>query len=323
MNSWRIIEGDAIEELTKLESGSVRMCLTSPPYWLLRDYGDLGQLGLEPTVDEYVDNLVEVFREVKRVLTDDGTLWLNIGDCYTGSGGAHKPHHKNPGLNNSAKRESTSLPGVVRRVEGLRRKNLIGIPWRLAFALQHDGWYLRDAVIWHKLNGLASGGNDRPASSYEYVFFLSKSDMYFSDFDAIAQPIAESTKKDMMRGFRARKSSAWKDYKKARGQNPSAVKERTIAGLGETARIRNVWPLPVQPFKGEHTATFPTWLAELPILAGSEEGDTVLDPFAGSGTTGVVALRNNRGFIGIEINPETVELARNRIISDAPLFNRH
>ena len=417
MSDWKIIEGDALSELRKLDAGSARMCLTSPPYWQLRDYDAEGQLGLEPTVDEYVDNLVTVFREVNRVLADDGTLWLNIGDCYTGSGGSHKAHHRNPGIDRSADRNGVPYTAGSRSVPGVGRKNLAGLPWRLAFALQQDGadiaalnaisraraalceayaddvvpdkvlavlesleaeyghakgtsWYLRSAIIWHKTNAMPNSSKDRPTSSYEYVFFMSKRDTYFSDFDAIAQPLAAKTIKDLMRGYEGRQSDTWKDYDGSGVQDPSTVKRNIIAGMRRknepkawathkgahgnfrrdgrehkysdaptacggtgtqlyspktetlaTAHIRDVWPMPTQPFKGAHFATFPEWLAELPILAGSAENDTVLDPFAGSGTTGVVSLRHNRRFIGIEINSETVEMARRRIIQDAPLLN--
>ncbi len=265
LNESMIIEADAKVALPRLPDKSVQCCVTSPPYWSLRDYNIPGQIGLEPTVDQFINRLVEVFSEVKRVLKDDGILWLNIGDAYTsGDRGYRAPDKKNP-VRGMSYRPDTP--------EGLKPKDLIGLPWKLAFALQKDGWYLRADIIWHKPNCMPESVKDRPTRAHEYLFLLSKSERYYYDYESIKEPTVDGKKRNR----------------------------------------RTVWSIPTQAFKGAHFATFPIDLIEPCILAGSRPGDFVLDPFFGSGTVGVVCERLGRRYVGIELNPEYVEIAVNRI----------
>ena len=256
-----VVQGDARVALPKLPDQSVQCVVTSPPYWSLRDYHMAGQIGLEPTVDQFINRLVEVFAEVRRVLKDDGVLWLNIGDAYTsGDRGYRAPDKKHP------VRAMTFRPPTP---DGLKPKDLIGLPWRLAFALQRDGWYLRSDIIWHKPNCMPESVKDRPTRSHEYIFLFSKSDRYYYDHAAI---------------------------KEINGRNR-----------------RTVWSIPTQAFKGAHFATFPPTLIEPCILAGSRPDDIVLDPFFGSGTVGLVCNQLQRRYIGIELHPDYVQIALERI----------
>jgi site-specific DNA-methyltransferase (cytosine-N4-specific) len=265
----KLYNEDALEALKKMPSNYVQTCVTSPPYWGLRDYGAEGQLGQEDHPDEFVEKLVEIFREIKRVLTDNGTIWINIGDTYVGTG--HKGEWKDP--KNSKGRNGQSI-ALNNKVEGLKSKDMIGIPWKLAFALQKDGWYLRSDIIWEKPNAMPSPVADRPVSSYEHIFLLSKSKKYFYDFEALA--------------------------------------EKTVDG-SSMRRNRDVWRINTKPFKGAHFAVYPAELVEKCILAGSQKGDYVMDPFSGSGTTGIVALNNERNYVGIEVNPEYLEMSKVRL----------
>ena len=305
MATARILVGDALESLSKMASGSVRCCVTSPPYWGLRDYGVDGQIGLESTPEEFVAKLVAVFREVRRVLADDGTLWLNLGDSMgtKGSSGKGEKQITNAG---------TLLADRRWRIPpGLKPKDLVGIPWMVAFALRADGWYLRSEIIWHKLAPMPESVTDRPTKAHEQLFLLSKSANYFYDADAIAEPSVTGFTRDRSRpddlGVAAEKSGDFGS---------------TSCGIGETRNKRSVWTIGPQPFDGAHFAVMPEALVEPCVLAGSERGDLVLDPFAGSGTVGVVALKNGRDFAGCELNPKYAEVARNRIRDDAPLLNR-
>jgi DNA modification methylase len=284
--SVRIMVGDCRESLAQLEAKSVQCCVTSPPYFGLRDYGHPGQLGLESTPQEYVEGMVGVFREVRRVLKDDGTLWLNIGDSYNGSG-AKSVQINSPKQMTS--RGATSQRGTM--VEGCKAKDLIGMPWTLAFALRADGWYLRSEIIWHKPNPMPESVTDRPTKSHEQLFLLSKSSTYFYDAEAIKEPSA-----DIM----------------------GTAKQYATFELLRNART--VWTIATQPYSGAHFATYPPALIEPCIKAGSAKDDTVLDPFGGAGTTGLVADRLGRNAILCELNPEYAELARKRITSDNPLF---
>ncbi len=305
--------GDCLEVLRTMPDESVQMCVTSPPYFGLRDYGHAGQLGLEKTPAEYVEKMVTVFREVRRVLRDDGVLFLNIGDSYAGSGkgqtadGAADPKvRKTQGM----KIETQTAASL-----GLKPKDLIGIPWMLAFALRADGWYLRSDIIWHKPNPMPESVTDRPTKSHEYLFLLTKSATYYYDADAIAE-----------------KSVGTEYDRTMRPQNrmngvPSLVvgRQQEVAGatlgLGSTTRNkRTVWTVTTTPYSGAHFATFPPKLIEPCILAGCPVGRTVLDPFGGAGTTALVADRLGRDAILIELNPEYAEMARRRITDDAPLF---
>ena len=308
--SWRILQGDCIEQMKTLDEKSVQTCVTSPPYFGLRDYGHDGQIGLEPTPDEFVQALVEVFREVRRVLRDDGTVWLNLGDSYAGSGRGRNADGTAPNPQGKQATHRGSTDGELTPIEtpGLKQKDLIGIPWMVAFALRADGWYLRQDIIWHKPNPMPESVQDRCTKAHEYIFLLSKSQRYFYDAEAIAE--------DVVKGAAG---SSFNDGQTAIHQ---------LGRASDTERIeqprrnkRSVWTVSTKPFSGAHFATFPPDLIEPCILAGSAEGDTVLDPFTGSGTTGMVALRHNRSFVGCELNPEYVEIARRRIIDDAPLPN--
>jgi len=267
----RIIQGDARDELRNLPDSSVRCVITSPPYFGLRDYGNDGQIGHEATLGEYVSELVSVFREARRVLADDGTLWLNLGDSYA-------------------------------------RKNLIGVPWRVAFALQADGWWLRQDIIWHKPNPMPESVRDRCTKAHEYVFLLSKNPRYHFDAEAIAEPLAESSMKAGAPRFGGTKYGDNDDPLYAtKSGNPW---EPNKSGLRNK---RSVWTVAPRPYAGAHFATFPPDLVRPCILAGSSPGDTILDPFNGSGTTGQVALEYGRRYVGIELNPEYVELTNARL----------
>ena len=315
----KIFIGDARKRLAELPAGSVRTCITSPPYFGLRDYGEANQIGLEATPDAYVAEMVLLFREVWRVLADDGTLWLNLGDSYSGSG-------KGPAGNLGAKHdernmEHTKASGNV--PIGLKPKDLIGIPWRVAFALQADGWYLRSDIIWAKPNPMPESVRDRPTKSHEYVFLLSKSAKYFYDHDAVRE------KGVMTAGDSA--GSVQRDTQETHGlgggnggiNQAKAKLAQELAEKGYSTRNRrDVWTITTKPFKGAHFAVMPEALVEPCILAGSEEGDTVLDPFTGSGTVAVVALRHGRNFVGTELNPEYGEIAKDRITNAAPMFNQ-
>lgn len=314
-----IITGDALSVLKNISSCSVGCCVTSPPYYGLRDYGVDGQIGLEQTPEKYIEQLVEVFREVKRVLRSDGTLWVNIGDSYVARSGAYPPTN----TRNQRGHTSKSVP------KGYKPKDLIGIPWMLAFALRADGWYLRQDIIWHKTNCLPESVKDRCTKSHEYIFLLSKSPKYYFDAEAISEPIAGSSTKRYLQNIETQKGSD-----RQPGKNNSAMKAVLPRFGGNkypdnndgdhrkcgneyqpTARRnkRDVWSVATGGYKGAHFAVFPEKLVEPCILAGSRPGDTILDPFVGSGTTGVVALKNHREFIGIDINAEYTELTQKRI----------
>lgn len=260
-----IFEGDALHALQLLPSNSVQCVVTSPPYWGLRDYGIEGQIGLEATLPQFVNRLVSIFNEVKRILKNDGTLWLNIGDGYTsGNRGYRAIDKKNPA------RAMTVRPDTP---DGLKPKDLLGTPWRVAFALQDDGWYLRSDIVWHKPNAMPESVKDRPTRAHEYLFMLTKSERYYYDFEAIKE----------------------------------------IGLNGKLRNRRSVWDINTQAFAGAHFATFPPKLIEPCILASSKQGDYILDPFFGSGTVGVVCAQLHRRYIGIELHSEYVAMAANRL----------
>ena len=287
----QIITGEAAETLRLLPVCCCSTCVTSPPYYGLRNYGKDGQIGLEETPEEYTRRLVEVFREVRRVLKDDGTLWLNIGDSY-----------------------ATKAAGAV------KRKDLNGIPWLLAFALRSDGWHLRADIIWHKPNTMPESAKDRPTRAHEYIFLLSKSPDYFYNAEAIKEPAAGFPGSENLNARRRGNSRTFRGgnaYTHNQAAENSASVERESHGLtpNETGKRnrRTVWTVATRPYKGAHFATFPEELARPCILAGSRPGDTVLDPFCGSGTTGAVAIQEGRDFIGIDINPEYIKLSEQRL----------
>lgn len=277
----RILVGDSLEIMRTLQSGIVHTCVTSPPYWGMRDYGVSGQLGLEDTPAEYISNLVTLFGEVKRVLRDDGTLWVNIGDTYVGATSQHKSGGSAGNTSCISKKTMSGIPQNGRgarnkylMAHGWKMKDLVGIPWMLATALRNDGWYLRMDIIWNKPNPKPESVRDRPTLSHEYIFFLSKSSRYYYDADSIM--------------------------------------EATVDGHGRKNK-RSVWDVNLKPYKGAHFATFPVDLVIPCILAGCPIGGVVLDPFFGAGTTGLAAYQQGRSYIGIELNPEYADTASRRI----------
>jgi DNA modification methylase len=398
---WRVLEGDCRTVLAGLEPGSVHTCVTSPPFFGLRDYGHAEQIGLEPSPDEFVAALVDVFREVRRVLRDDGTVWLNLGDSYSGSGPSGASYEsettkrrREQGAQDGAFRVSPTLRdrGLTYAEKkpvpaaGTKPKDLIGIPWMVAFALRADGWYLRSDIIWSKPNPMPESVTDRPTKSHEYVFLLSKGPRYFYDADAIRE-----AHDGPLHAPGNQAADEWEGIRgahKSKGMSGHLAEPERTWGNPAGRNKRSVWTVATQPYPGAHFATFPSKLIEPCILAGCPERacrecgapwtrvvertpmvvrptakreawqaeddhartqtggtmleppssrtvgwepscahdaptipGTVLDPFTGAGTTGVVALRHDRSFVGIELNPEYVELARRRIVDDAPLLN--
>jgi len=308
-----IYQGDWIDILKTLPNESVQMCCTSPPYWGLRDYGVEGQLGLEKTPEEYVEKIVAGFREVKRVLRDDGTLWVNLGDSYSGSGKGDGGHTRKQTTNFGSQFQS-DLQGCV--PNGLKPKDLCGIPWRVAFALQADGWYLRQDIIWAKPNPMPESVTDRCTKSHEYIFLLTKSARYYFDQDSIREPhkrIWDATNGGSISTGRMVEAGG------AMGDMSSHPKGYPLPNPNGANR-RSVWTITTQPYKEAHFATFPEEIPRTCILAGSKKGDTILDPFSGAGTTGVVAEKLNRKYIGIELNPQYTKLAEDRIYNVQPLF---
>ena len=298
----KIITGDALEVLKELPDCIVDCCISSPPYLGLRDYGVNGQIGLENSVEAYINRLTDIFREVRRVLKNDGTLWMNVGDSYVSSNSEYS---------------------------NCKRKDLIGVPWLLAFALRDDGWYLRQDIIWEKPNAMPESVKDRCTKSHEYIFLFSKQSKYYFDYEAIKEPavgfnsIAPTGSKGALKpNSRLRKGNSRTFrgggvYTKGQSFNNSAEITRESHGNNENMtglrNKRSVWTVATQGYKEAHFATFPEKLIEPCVLAGSRDGGIILDPFIGSGTTAVVAKKFNRGFIGIELNPEYAEMAKRRL----------
>ncbi|HKS27847.1 MAG TPA: site-specific DNA-methyltransferase [Pyrinomonadaceae bacterium] len=376
MAEFQLHTGDALAVLKGLDSESVQTCVTSPPYFGLRDYGIDGQLGLEASPELYVERLVSIFREVKRVLRKDGTLWLNLGDSYAGSwgnyGGQNRGKGKQREITNGSKAHQKAYdgleawrPATSNKLDGIKSKELIGIPWMVAFALRSDGWYLRSEIIWHKPNPMPESVTDRPTKAHEQIFLLTKSPRYFYDLEAIKEPLKDASLARLGRGI----NDGHKNVEGAPGQTPHALHQPRenvrghASGLevphaangqqrhgnqikppkfggnnlcpdtrlqsgnewnpeASGANKKTVWTVATVGYREAHFATFPPELIKPCILAGSREGDTVLDPFNGAGTTGLVALRHNRNYIGIELNPEYVEMSRRRLFNDAPLLNQ-
>jgi DNA modification methylase len=366
--NFEIRQDDALEQLRLLPDGIVQTCVTSPPYWGLRDYGTarweggaedcdhrsssmregrnedratLGggimatnsyqlryaaeqgkcgkcgarrtdsQLGLEPTPEAYVARLVEVFREVRRVLREDGTLWLNLGDSYASGGRGGNPTEETSGLEGGQANQRASMVKRMLPVAlGLKPKDLVGIPWRVAFALQADGWWLRSDIVWSKPSPMPESVTDRPTKAHEYLFLLAKSERYYYDAEAIAEPAIHAGVFVKTNG-----NDGIADF--GDGMRTREGFRRGIT-VGETRNRRTVWTITSEPFPEAHFAVMPQALVEPCILAGSKPGDLILDPFAGSGTVGVVALRHGRRFLGLELNPTYVNMARRRIAG--PLF---
>jgi DNA modification methylase len=328
-----ILVGDSRQTLRELPAESVHCCVTSPPYWGLRDYGHDGQIGLEQTPEAYVAELVEVFREVKRVLRDDGTLWLNLGDTYANSGQQHPQKNLKALADKMAPRKNPRkancdtdglVPRAVKHIPpNLKPKDLVGIPWRVAFALQADGWWLRQDIIWHKPNPMPESVTDRCTKAHEYIFLLSKSAKYWYDADAVrescssnshgspnvnpGQKVAELAEQGARNDATGGALGKWTAEDKAKGRNR-----------------RSVWTIATAPYSAAHFATFPPKLIEPCILAGCPVGGTVLDPFGGSGTTAGVAVQHNRKAILCELNPEYAALVGDRVKSiagDYPMFD--
>jgi DNA modification methylase len=327
--SVRIIQGDCRDVLKTLPDESVHCVVTSPPYWGLRDYGHEDQIGLDSTPQEFIAALVGVFREVKRVLRKDGTLWLNLGDCYNSIG--HKKSNSGYG--------STGLAGGIAQEHtplrkentdtNLKHKDLCMIPARVAIALQADGWWLRQDIIWSKPNPMPESVTDRCTKAHEYIFLLAKSERYYFDAEAIAEPSSgwNGSTFDGPRDLAVRPTTGRRTN--IEGNMSERGVTRTTEGLNlktkeektsETRNKRSVWTVATKAFTEAHFATFPPDLIEPCILAGCPEGGTVLDPFGGAGTTGLVADRHKRNAILIELNPEYAEMAKRRITNDAPLF---
>lgn len=309
-----VLIGDAVTRLHDLESNSVQCIVTSPPYYGLRDYGVDGQLGLESTPDEYVSKLVSVFREARRVLRDDGALWLNLGDSYAANR-TYQVQSTKGGTKHGTAQAAQGRGSVV--PDGLKSKDLIGIPWRVAFALQADGWYLRQDIIWHKLNPMPESVKDRCTKSHEYLFLLTKSPKYYFDVESIKEP---AVKKPMKMQASQEAVSAKSNGPMARGaegfNHQFADPDRLWAADGLRNK-RDVWSMAARPFRGAHFATFPPDLVEPCVKAGCPKGGIVLDIFNGSGTTGMVALKFGRSYIGIELNRATIEdIALDRLKSD-------
>lgn len=299
MSEFQIITGDALQSLKVMPDGSVDCIVTSPPYWGLRDYGHEGQMGLEPTPEAYVSNMVAVFREVRRVLKPTGTLWLNLGDSYAGYHGNKNAAYDAAPSNKGGYFENQRKTLVNHN--GIKNKDLIGIPWRVAFALQADGWYLRSDIIWHKPNPMPESVTDRCTKAHEYLFLLTKAERYFYDHEAIKEPSVS----DHSSGNTSRSNNQqeWRS-----GFGTSVPWEQR-----PTRNRRDVWTIPTKPFKGAHSAVMPEALVEPCILAGCPDGGLVLDPFTGSGTVGAVAVRMGRRFLGCELNPDYADMARRRI----------
>jgi len=333
MTSLTLKIGDCVQSLKTMPDESVACCVTSPPYFGLRDYGHDGQIGLESTPDAYVAKIVEVFREVRRVLKKDGTLWLNLGDSYAGSGrglmGDGTPSDR--GEAKQGTNRGTTIGSFVHVETGLKSKDLIGIPWRVAFALQADGWWLRQDIIWHKPNPMPESVQDRCTKAHEYIFLLSKSAKYWFDAEAISQPLAETSVQRLAQSNLPNQNGSDRVPGKTNGRmkavgprfggnkygDDDSSEHRTKSGHewdGGSGRAnrRSVWTINTQPYKGAHFATFPSEIPRLCILAGSKAGDSVLDPFGGSGTTGAVAMELGRNAILCELNPEYGELIRQR-----------
>jgi len=303
MSSYKLLIGDCIESMRTLDDQSVNCCVTSPPYFGLRDYGVEGQAGLESTPEEYIANMVNVFREVKRVLRDDGTLWLNIGDSYAGNGKGRNADGTHQEGGKQGTNTGTIIGSLVKtNAPGCKPKDLIGIPWMLAFALRADGWYLRQDIIWQKPNAMPESVKDRCTKSHEYIFLLTKSPKYYFDHMAIAE--------DCVRGSCG---SSFNSKKTAIHQGGRASSKQRIES--EKRNIRSVWSVSTKPYSGAHFATFPPALIEPCILAGCPVGGTVLDPFGGCGTTAGVAIMHGRNAILCELNQDFADLVPARIES--------
>ena len=298
-----ILFGDCRETLKTIDV-KARMCVTSPPYYGLRNYGNEdNQIGQEDTPEQFIDNLVSVFRSVRDVLTDDGTLWVNIGDSYYN----YRPGKGQALVKQTVSKTERDQPQTCARrankLDGLKEKDLIGIPWMLAFALRADGWYLRQDIIWHKPNPMPESVRDRCTKSHEYIFLLSKQRKYYYDNEAIKEPVKQD--------WGTRNRTTGKYHNPGTGLQPHSGLTKSY----DRKNKRSVWSVTNKPYKGAHFAVFPPDLIEPCILAGSEKGDIILDPFMGSGTTGMVAKKHGRSYIGCELHADYATLQTDRIDS--------
>ena len=306
-----IINGNSLEVLKSLPDNSIDCCVTSPPYYALRDYGCDGQIGLEETPEKYIESLCDVFSEVRRVLTPEGTLWLNIGDSYNGNKVGNTEVVKN-------KKVSESNDFHKKLWGGAKPKDLIGIPWMLAFALRSQGWYLRQDIIWHKPNPMPESVTDRCTKSHEYIFLLSKSQKYYFDYESIMEPCADQERNNFQSGSRANGINKDRNDNDL-GERSKTWKPKTI----DNQKVRNkrsVWEVNTKPCKEAHFATYPFELIKPCILAGCPENGIVLDPFMGSGTTAIVARSLNRNYLGVELNPEYIKIAHKRLDKHLGMF---
>ncbi len=312
----KIYNKECTAGLKELPEKSIHCCVTSPPYWGLRDYGTADQLGLEETPEEFVENLVQVFREVKRVLRDDGTVWLNLGDSYGQQKGKGFNANEKEGYVDSRRKELQEKQGNILVKTNLPPKNLVGIPWRVAFALQADGWYLRQDIIWHKPNPMPESVTDRCTKSHEYIFLLTKSARYYYDVDAIKEPMAKSSIGRLNQDVESQTGTT-----RAVGKTNGNLK--AVGDIDGGRNKRSVWTVTTKPYKEAHFAVYPEKLIVPCIKAGCPKGGTVLDPFMGSGTTGLVARKLNRNYIGFELNADYIKIAEKRIYNDIGLFGNH
>ena len=309
MNKIKILQGNCIDKIKELEDNSIDCVVSSPPYFGLRDYGVDGQFGLEKTYQDYLANTVKIFKTFKPKLKDNATIWWNVGDSY--SSGKRKT------TTNQSLRGNKNY-GVTRTPvqDGIKEKDLLMIPNRVAIALQDEGWYIRSEIIWHKPNPMPESVRDRPTSCHEKIWLITKSKKYYYDADAIREPLAASSLNRLNQDIKNQKGSTRGNGGMKSNGNMKAV------GNKETRNKRNVWTITTKPFKDAHFATFPKDLIEPCIKAGCPEGGVVLDPFGGSGTTGIVSALNNRNAILIELNSEYIKIAEDRIDKEVGLFNK-
>lgn len=304
----KVYQADCLQAMRELPDSCIQCCITSPPYWGLRDYGVVGQLGLEKTPEEHIEKIIEIFHEVKRVLRKDGTLWLNLGDCYIPQS-SHAGGTQYDGLNKKENWQPRSDALKKKKSFG-KPKDLMGMPWRIAFALQADGWWLRSDIIWHKPNCMPESVKDRPTRAHEFIFLMTKSAKYYYDHVAIKENM--NTYDDVLRDRQPGKLNSVPGRRKMEGLIRNDYNKRNK---------RDVWTVASKPYKGAHFATFPEDLIVPCVLAGCPAGGIIMDPFMGVGTTGIAAVRNGRDFIGFELNGEYCAVANKRIFTtQRPLF---
>ena len=329
----KVYLGDSLEIIKNFPDESIDCVVTSPPYYGLRDYGVAGQIGLEYTPSQYIERLVSLFREIRRCLKKDGTIWVNIGDSYNNTAPGNKNPHGFSQNRPSYTNYETKKMREKKLVNGIKQKDLIGIPWMLAFALRADGWYLRQDIIWHKPNPMPESVTDRCTKSHEYIFLFSKNEKYYFDYEAIMEPCSEKqTEHYIGKNYYGNGTKKERTHEQGYSQKENGGHRDNSGGFDCEMSIkdgvvvrnkRDVWNVPVRPNKESHFATYPEMLIRPCILAGCAEGGIVLDPFMGSGTTGIVARKLNRNYVGCELNPEYQKMAERRILEQGEnLFNQ-